>query len=111
MDTLRATEVAVIGDSEQGEGWVEFRWSDSVTGWDCLRVEFDGFCSRRMPARSGSGLRGLDLSREAVRLRFSADLAAKLGLPEAVDIGFSLPDEGFAELERAVDSIGWSAPP
>jgi hypothetical protein len=110
MDKLRATEV-IVGEADQDQSWIEFRWPDPLTGWDCLRIEPDGFCSRRMPVRSGSGLRDLELSRDAARLWLSADLAAKLGLPEAVEIGFAIPDEAFAELGQAVDSIGWPAPP
>ena len=109
--TLRATEVVVFGDPDQGEGWIEFRWPDPLIGWECLKIDFDGFCTRRMPIRSGSGLRDLALSRGAVRLQFSADLAAKMELPEAVDIEFTIPDDEFTELQQSVDNIGRSPPP
>jgi len=63
-----------------------------------------------MPVRSGTGLRDLDLSRDAIRVRFSPDLAGRLGLAEVVEIGFAIPDEAFAELAVAVDSIGGFRP-
>jgi hypothetical protein len=112
MESLRANEVFVVGCTDQCEGWLEFQWPDPLMGWESLQIDFDGFCSRRMGGlRSGRGLCDLKLSRGCVRLWFTDELAGKLGLPRALEIGFTLSDEKFAQIERGVDCIGWPAPP
>jgi hypothetical protein len=111
VESLRANEVIVVGCTHQCEGWLEFRWPDSLMGWECLQIDFDGFCSRRMGGHlSGRGLRNLDLGRDRVRLWFTGELAGKLGLPSALEIEFALSDEGFAVLQRGVDCIDWPSP-
>jgi hypothetical protein len=81
-------------------------------GWECLRIDFDGFCSRRMGGlRSGAGLLDLQLGRDRIRLWFTTELATALGLAVVAEIGFALSDEAFAELQRGVDCIGWPSPP
>ena len=112
MESLRAAEVFVVGCTDQCEGWLEFRWPDPVMGWECLRIDYEGFCSRRMGGlRSGTGLRDIDLGRDRIRLWFTPELAGKLGLAAALQIGFTLTDAAFAELQRGVDCIGWPSPP
>jgi hypothetical protein len=111
MELFHTTDVSIVGSAEQCEGWVEFRWSDPVSGWEALQIEFEGFCSRRMPLRSGSGLQKVDLSREALRLWLSVDLASKLGLGQVIEIAFRVADDQFAELQRGIECISLALAP
>ena len=79
-------------------------------GTEGLTIDYNGHCSREMPIRSGEGWPDFaELRRNLVRIRFASSLAVKLELPEEIEIGFSLTDEGFAELQRAVNWFSGNA--
>jgi hypothetical protein len=107
MESFHASDVFLMGSPETGEGWIEFRWPDAASGWECLQIAFDGFCSRRMPVRSASGLLDVELSRQSARIRFDPAQAKALGLSELVEIRFSLPKAEFTSLREAVENIGF----
>jgi hypothetical protein len=103
MATFQARAVHVLADTDHGEGWVSFEWADQLTGWDELKVDLDGHCSRRMPIHSGSGgVEAIELSRDRIRFRFTESLAHNLGLEPDVEIAFAVSDAVFADLQRAV---------
>lgn len=104
MAIYRANQVTVDTDSlSYGEGEVEFRWPGPIFGWECLTINADGHCSRRMPIRSGSGPPDfVAVDRERVCLRFPPELAQQLQLEPQVEITFSLSDEDFRKLRRMI---------
>lgn len=104
MMKLSAESVHVFADYDHGEGWLAIHWRHDLYGGDTLSIGFDGWCSRRMPIRSGQGPpEYVELTRDRLRLRFAPDLAKKLELDEEVEISFSASDEEFDELRRWVD--------
>ena len=106
MHRFEAHDAGAWADLDHGEGSIGFQWPDSYFGKEGLRVTLDGHCSRNMPIRSGDGPpEFVELRRDAIRIRFDAVLAAKLELPEEIEIGFCVSDEEFAELRRFVDGF------
>ena len=96
-------EVADDDAIDHGESHIEFRWTDPQTEWDCLEIDHDGFCSRRMPIGSGGGpWQVVELLRDRLRIRFSPELAGKLGLKEEIEIHFKISDAVFRLLERTL---------
>jgi hypothetical protein len=107
MQHYSATSVQVLADTDHSEGWVVFRWAHDVYGYEELRIDLDGHCSRRMPSHSGSGPpEFVELRRDRVKLGFGAELARKLRLDEEVEISFSLLEPEFQELRRVIDYFG-----
>jgi hypothetical protein len=99
-----ATHVGVLADYDHGEGWVVFQWPHDLYGYDELKIDFDGHCSRRMPNHSGQGPPGYaELTRDGIRLRFNPQLARKLELTEQIEVSFCLSDDRFSELRRWVE--------
>lgn len=104
MERHIATYVGVQADIDHGEGWVEFRWPHDRYGYEGLRIDLDGHCSRRMPVHSGSGPPEiLELRRDGITMRFEPALARKLEMDETIEILFRLSDTELAELRRVVD--------
>ena len=109
MQSFQASEVFVLGSTDQCEGWIVFRWPDVENEWECLQIDFDGHCSRRMPILSGFRLSDIALTRHHVQVMFSAELSDKLGLERVIQIAFRLSDEAFAQLQSGVNCITWPA--
>lgn len=104
MPRYAATAVDVRADTEHGEGWVVFRWPHDRYGYEEMRIDLDGHCSRRMPVHSGTGPpEFVRLHRDGVRLRFDPPLAEKLRLAPEIEITFSIPNGVFADLRRVVE--------
>ena len=104
MSQYSATYVGVQADTDHGEGRVVFRWPDDSYGYEELRIDLDGHCSRRMPLYSGTGPPEIvELRRDGIRIRFDPMLARKLVLEEEIEILFCLPEAEFVELRRGVD--------
>lgn len=93
-------------DVDYGEGWIQFEWKDDVLGWECLTIQLDGFCERRMPLNSGHGIQDIELERNRIRLRFWPTLAANLKLEREVEIEFDIGETEFGDLNYAVDCVG-----
>jgi hypothetical protein len=75
-------------------------------GWECLTVDLDGYCSRRMPIHSGSGLpEFVEVERGRVLLRFDPVLAAKLELARDVEIVFDVTDDDFRKLCKTINYL------
>lgn len=105
MQTFKATidwHDDVIAD---GEGDVHFQWEDYIFGYECLTIVQDGHCSRRMPIRSGFGLKGYTLRRDRITFQFTPELAKLLELDEQIEIQFDLSDEEFARFEAAMGTV------
>jgi hypothetical protein len=101
-----ATSVKLLTDVDYGEGWVTFCWPHELYGYDELRIDLDGHCSRRMPIHSGAGPPEIaELRRDGIKLRFDPILAQKLELQEEIEILFSLSNAEFAQLRRVVDYL------
>ena len=99
-----ATSVGVAADLDHGVGWIVFRWPDDRYGYDELRIDLDGHCSRRMLILSGEGSpKFTELHRDRIRIRFNPQLAKKLQLEGEIEISFRLSDEEFQELRRVVE--------
>lgn len=110
MMRLSATSAVIFADPDDGEGWVTVRWPHELYGYEELKVDIDGHCSRRMPIYSGSGSPDLlELRRDGLRMRFDPELARKLRLDEEIEILFSLTDAQFEELCRLFEDFGWTA--
>jgi hypothetical protein len=106
MQSLHARKVNVLADTDHGEGCMRFEWADELAGWDELKIDLDGHCSRRMPIHSGSGgLECVELSRNRIRLRLSPGLADRLRLDTDVEFTFAIPEPDYAELHRAVEHL------
>ncbi len=106
MAQYHAEKVELDAETDYGEGWVEFQWPDSLYGWECLKIDLDRHCSRRMPIRSGDGLPDLvELQRNRIRFRFDPSLARKLELEQDVEITFDISDDEFSDLRRVVDYL------
>jgi hypothetical protein len=106
MTSFYADRVDVTADTDNGEGWITFRWPDRLFGWECLIIDLDGHCSRRMPIRSGDGWpEFVELKRDRIILRFEPSLAEKLQLEEDVEITFAISDDDFRQLSRAIDYL------
>jgi hypothetical protein len=104
MSRYSASYVGVEADTDHGEGLVVFQWPHDRYGYESLKIDLDGHCSRRMPLYSGTGPpEFVELRRDRIRIRFDATLAQKLRLEEEIEILFDLPDAEFAELRRVVD--------
>ena len=111
MSVYSANYVGVLADTEHGEGWVVFQWPHDRYGYEELRIDLDGHCSRRMSICSGTGPPEIvELRRDGLRLRFDSILAQKLRLEEEIEILFDLPDAEFAELHRVVDYFNGTEP-
>jgi hypothetical protein len=99
---IEASAVGVVADLDHGEGWIAFHWIETPSGG--LKIDLDGHCSRDMPIRSGNGPpEFVELRRDAIRLRFDAELARKLELPEEIEIKFRISEDEFAKLQHVVD--------
>jgi hypothetical protein len=99
----QASSVSILADCDHGEGWLAFQWPDALFGTEGLKIDLEGFCSRKMPIRSGQGPPDfIELQRDSIRLRFSPALAKKLELDQDVEIHFSIDENQFRQLERAV---------
>jgi hypothetical protein len=106
MLLYHAENVELAADTDYGQGWVTFRWPDRLYGWECLTIDLDGHCSRRMPIHSGDGLPGfVVVQRDRIRLRFDPLLAAKLELEQDVEIAFDVPDDDFRELCKVISYL------
>ena len=104
MQSFSASEVNNYVDMDYGEGSIRFVWPDPIFGWEQLEIDADGFCSRRMPIHSGNGPPAfVELERDRIVLRFSAELAQDLQLQDKVEIRFSLSDADFGKLRTLVD--------
>ena len=103
MTRFRATSVEISADTDHGEGAITFIWPDEIMGWDCLSIDLDGHCSRRMPIHSGSdNVEQLQLFRDRIRLRFTEKLAMDLQMDTVAEIEFTVSDETYAELRRVI---------
>lgn len=106
MTLYHAEKVELSADTKNGEGWITFRWPDSLYGWECLTIDLDGHCSRRMPIRSGSGPpEFVELQRDRIKLRFDPVLAGRLELEESVEITFTVTDDEFYELCKVINYL------
>jgi hypothetical protein len=106
MITYQANRVSLDADIDYGEGYIEFQWSDTVFGWECLTIDLNGHCSRRMPIHSGQGLPTFaELQQNRMRLHFDANLAKKLQLEEDVEILFDVSEPDFQKLRQVVDYL------
>jgi hypothetical protein len=105
MMRFQASKVHVPSREElrSGEGWVRFEWNDESSGWECLIIELDGFCSRRAPMSCGLGIEGIELSRDRINLRFWPTLAANLQMEREIEIGFDLEEGRFNDVLYAVE--------
>jgi hypothetical protein len=103
MTLYHAESVELEADTEYGEGCVTFRWPDPMYGWECLTVDLDGYCSKRMPIHSGNGLpEFVEVQHDRIKLRFDPILATKLELEHDVEITFDVSDDEFRELCKAI---------
>ncbi len=104
MSRYTASRVEVQADTDAGEGWIVFQWPHELYGYEELKIDLDGHCSRRMPIHSGEGPpEFVELRRDGIRLRFATALARNLRLDEEIDILFELPEAEFSALRRAVE--------
>lgn len=104
MRRIAASYAGVLADYDHGEGWLVIQWPDALYGHDELKIDFDGFCSRRMPIYSGSGpLDYVKLTRDRLHIHFHPTLAEKLKLDEEIEFTFNLADDSFEELRCWVD--------
>ncbi len=104
MQKINVSYIGILADYDHGEGWIVIRWPHKYYGYEELTIDITGHCSRRMPLYSGQGPpEYVELTRDRLRLRFDAKLAAKLKLEEDVEFSFALSDEEFSELERWVE--------
>ncbi len=93
-------------DLDYGIGAIWFEWPDIVYGHEGLGIDLDGFCSRRMPIRSGQGPPlFVEVERGRILVRFPPTLAIRLELDELVEIHFQIDDDDFRLLQRTVDFI------
>ena len=105
MTIYRATSLH-FGAIEQGAMLVSFEWSDPLYGVEGLDVDVDGFCSRKMPIRSGKGpLEIIHFRRDSIALKFPPVLAEQLELDEEIEISFTITDDEFNSLGIVVDFI------
>ena len=115
MSQYSATSVVVQADLDHGEGDVVFQWPHPRYGYEELKIDLDGHCSRRMPIYSGSGPPEIvELRQDGIRIRFDPTLAQKLRLEEEIEILFRLSDGEFVELRGVVDyliELGGYGPP
>jgi hypothetical protein len=107
LDQMQIYEAASVIiaclDFDYGEGWIEFEWADQARGTEALRITLDGHCSRKMPIRSGDGWpTDIELAADRIRLRFDAELAAKLEFAELIEIRFTPSDEQYQKLQDFV---------
>jgi hypothetical protein len=106
-----ASDFAAIVDTDHGEGWITFQWPHDVYGYEELRVDLDGHCSRRMPIHSGNGPPDfVELRRDGVRIRFDPILAKKLQLEEEIEILYQFTDAELDELRRVFDYFNGTEP-
>lgn len=107
MDRYSASHVYISADTDHGEGWVVFEWPDETYGYEQLKIDLDGHCSRRMPIRSGSGPpEFVEVNADRIRLRFDATLAHRLSLAEEIEITYRLTEQEFEELRQVVEYFG-----
>jgi hypothetical protein len=98
-----ATNVFILADVDNGEGWVIFQWPDELYGYEELTIGLDGHCSRRMPIHSGHGPPDVvELDRNKIRLRFDPELAERLQLSEEIAISYRLTDRDYNQLKSVV---------
>jgi hypothetical protein len=102
MERYQADKVELFADVDYGEGGIAFRWPDPRFGWECLKIDLDGHCARRMPIHSGSGIDSIELHRDRIRFRFAPPLARALQFEEEIEIAFSTSDEDFRALRKVI---------
>lgn len=85
MQSIKLTSTDSWFDFRHGEGSVGFDWEDSAGIKRSLSIDIDGWCSRKMPIRSGFRLEIVEVAENRVRLRFRPELAAKLELDTNVN--------------------------
>jgi hypothetical protein len=106
MALYHAEKVDLSADADYGEGWIIFQWPDRLFGWECLTLNLDDYCARRMPIRMGGGMpEFIDLQRDRIRMRFDPDLAAKLEFEQDVEITFNVSDEDYRELCKVISYL------
>ena len=106
-----STSVDICEDTDAGEGWIAFRWAHDLYGYEELKIDLDGHCSRRMPIHSGTGPPEIvELRQDGIRLRFDPILARKLQLEEETEYLFRLSDAEFVDLRRVVDYFDGTEP-
>jgi hypothetical protein len=111
MSRYRASYFGAVVDTDHGEGWITFQWPHDLDGYDELRIDLDGHCSRRMPIHSGNGPPDfLELRHDGIRIRFDPILARKLQMEEEIEIDFHFTDAEFDELRRVFDYFDGSLP-
>lgn len=107
LDRSSASHVFIQADTDHGDGWIVFQWRDETYGYEQLRIDLDGHCSRRMPIHSGSGTpEFVEVDADRIRLRFDVALAHKLSLTEEIEITYRLTEQEFEQLRRVVDYFG-----
>jgi hypothetical protein len=84
--------------------WETVQWPHDLYGYEQLRIDLDGHCSRRMPIHSGNRPPDfLELRHDGIRIRFDPILARRLQMEEEIEIFFHFTDAEFDDLRRVFD--------
>ena len=97
MQLITATKIDCLV-LDNGEGWLTIFWLDNDHSKRSLTIDFDGFCQREMPIRSGLGVELIACQRDRVHLRFTDQLATNLQLATDVCFAAELPKRDYENL-------------
>jgi hypothetical protein len=106
MSQYSASSVGVLIDTDHGEGWITFQWPHELYGYEELRIDLDGHCSRRMPVHSGTGPPDfVDFATRRHQDSLRPRPAQELQLEEEIEILFHLTEAEFDDVRRVVDYL------